>query len=145
MIVEGDGMELTNCAKCGAVFARNVIDICPKCYKEEEEAFKIVYTFLQKQKNRSAGLREIVEATEVEEELIIKFLKQNRLRTSQFPQLQYPCESCGELISEKTLCQKCSSNMLSQWGEAKEQVEQETENKEYGPSYHTLEAKRKDE
>lgn len=138
-------MKLTNCANCGAVFARNVIDICPKCYREEEQAFNIVYAFLRKQKNRSALLPEIAEETGVEEALIIKFLKQNRLRASQFPQLTYPCESCGEPISEKKLCQRCTSQIMSDWGDAKEQVEKGPDNTEKLSSYYTLNKNQNDE
>lgn len=129
-------MELTNCANCGAVFARNVVDICPKCYREEEAMFKIVYQYLRKQRNRSASLDEIAEETGVEEDVIIKFLKQNRLRASNLPQLQYPCEQCGEPISEKTLCEACSSKMVSDWGTAKQEVEQTEEEKEQKSSYY---------
>src|SRR5690625_7876288 len=89
-------IELGNCAQCGEVFAKSLRDICPRCYREEEEAFEIVYRFLMKRKNREATMNEIVEATKVKEELIIKFIKQKRLRTSQFPQLAYPCEMRSE-------------------------------------------------
>src|SRR5699024_10051786 len=107
--------ELRNCERCGDIFA-SIADkeICQKCYRKEEEDFKKVYQFLTKKKNREATLSEIVEATNVEEELIIKFLKQNRLRTSQFPNLFYPCEKCGDRISEGRLCQNCSSEIKSQ-------------------------------
>jgi len=104
-------IKLGNCAHCGEVFAKSVRDICPKCYRKEEEAFKIVYRFLMNRKNREATLQEIVEATNVKEELIIKFIKQKRLRTSQFPKLAYPCEMCGNDIIEGRLCEECSSGI----------------------------------
>src|SRR5690625_242865 len=105
--------ELGNCERCGAVFAKGIRDICQKCYREEEAAFKTVYSFLTKRKNREATLAEIVRATEVEEELIIKFMKENRLRTSMFPKLAYPCEKCGTNIVEGRLCASCSSQIKS--------------------------------
>src|SRR5690625_6316215 len=73
--------ELANCANCNQVFVKTVRDICRDCYEAEEKAFEIVYRFLSKRKNREATLKEIVEATEVEESLIIKFIKEKRLRT----------------------------------------------------------------
>lgn len=142
MIDEGDIMKLTNCANCGEVFAKNIIDICPKCYRKEEEAFQKVYDFLRRQKNRSASLHEIAETTEVEEELIVKFLKQNRLRASDFPQLQYPCESCGELISEHRYCNACYKEFQSEWGTAKKQVEQSTDDKAEESVYYFIDPKR---
>jgi len=137
-------LKLTNCSNCGVVFAKNVIDVCPSCYQEEEKAFSLVYAFLRKQKNRTAVLTEIVEATGVSEKLIIKFLKANRLRTSEFPHLKYPCESCGEPISEKKLCQNCSSQILTKWDEAKEQVYQSEIEMEKKSSYYRINNNQKD-
>src|SRR5699024_11374641 len=88
--------ELANCSRCNNVFVKTLRDICQQCYREEEEAFETVYRFLSQRKNREATLMEIVEATGVEEELVIKFIKEKRLRTSQFPKLAYPCEKRSE-------------------------------------------------
>lgn len=104
--------ELANCARCGAVFVRTLRDICQKCYKEEEEAFETVYQFVRNQKNREATLSDIVEATGVDEKLIIKFIKEKRLHTSQFPYLAYPCERCGNDIASGKLCADCSKELL---------------------------------
>lgn len=107
--------ELANCARCNQVFVKTVRDICLDCYREEEKAFEIVYKFLSKRENREATLQEIVKATGVDEELIIKFIRENRLRTSQFPKLSYPCEKCGIPIVSGTLCANCSDSILEQF------------------------------
>lgn len=104
-------MEMKNCESCGAVFVDPVRTICRDCYYKEEEAFQTVYRFITKKKNREATITEIVKATGVEEELIIKFLKQNRLRASEFPKLSYPCESCGVDIVEGRLCDDCKQEI----------------------------------
>jgi flagellar operon protein (TIGR03826 family) len=104
-------MELKNCESCGAVFVDPVRTICRDCYYKEEEAYKKVYRFLSEKKNREATLEEIVKATDVEEELIIKFMKQNRLRASEFPKLSYPCENCGVQIVEGRLCESCAREL----------------------------------
>src|SRR5699024_2547215 len=139
----GDIMELTNCPSGGEVLAKNGVDVCPKCYRVEEEALQKVYRFLQKKRNRSTTLPEIADETKVDNELIIKLLKQNRLRDSEFLQLMYPCESCGKLISEKRYCKECTSEFFSEWGEAKKQVEQQTEEKEKQSVYYFIDPKRK--
>lgn len=54
---------------------------------------------------------EIVEATGVEEMLITKFVREKRLRPSQFPKLAYPCEKCGTNIITGKLCQNCSNKL----------------------------------
>src|SRR5690625_378946 len=104
-------MQLGNCSTCGEVFAKGLREVCPACFKKEEEAFELVYRFLMKRKNRQATLDEVVEETGVEKDLIIKFIKQNRIRTSQFPSLGYPCDICGTEIIEGKLCESCSKSI----------------------------------
>lgn len=103
--------ELANCTRCNEVFVKTSRDICPKCYQEEEEAFQTVYRFLAKRENREATLDEIVKETGVEEELITKFIRTNRLQRSRFPKLAYPCERCGVEIVTGKICLECSKDI----------------------------------
>ncbi|WP_337020284.1 TIGR03826 family flagellar region protein [Oceanobacillus massiliensis] len=103
--------ELANCPRCNAVFVKGIRTICQSCYKEEEEAFQTVYHFLRERKNREATLMMIVEATNVEEELIMKFVKEKRLRPTEFPNLAYPCERCGTDIISGKLCVSCTAQL----------------------------------
>lgn len=107
--------ELANCSRCNAVFVKTSRDICPNCYREEEEAFQKVYRFLSKRENREATMAEIVKATGVEEELIIKFIRMNRLEMSRFPKLAYPCERCGVDIVTGKLCEECSQEIIAEF------------------------------
>lgn len=107
--------DLANCKNCNRVFVKTMRDICPTCYQEEEKAFEIVYNFLRERKNREATLLEIVEATGVEEKIIIKFIKQQRLRSSLFPNLTYPCEKCGEPINAGRICDDCSQGIVREF------------------------------
>lgn len=106
--------ELANCVRCEEVFVKTIRDICHSCYQKEEKDFETVYAFLRLRKNREATLQEIVEATGVEEDIIIKFIKDKRLRTSQFPKLAYPCEKCGISIVSGKLCATCSEKLLTE-------------------------------
>ncbi|UJL45347.1 hypothetical protein KFZ58_13130 [Virgibacillus sp. NKC19-16] len=121
--------ELANCSRCNAVFVKNIRTVCQNCYKEEEKAFETVYRFLRKQKNRETTVMEIGEATGVEELLIIKFVREKRLRPSQFPKLAYPCEKCGSHIRTGNLCQNCS-NELKKDLEIHEQLEKSKEDRQ---------------
>ncbi|WP_067727091.1 TIGR03826 family flagellar region protein [Oceanobacillus damuensis] len=118
--------ELANCTRCEAVFVKNLRDICPNCYKKEEEAFQKVYKFLRIRKNREATLIEIVEATGVEETLITKFVKEKRLHAADFPKLAYPCENCGANIVSGKLCISCAEELKKELA-AFEETEKITE------------------
>lgn len=115
--------ELANCSNCDAVYVKNIRNICQKCYQEEEAAFETVYRFLLPRKNREATMIDIVEATGVEERLIIKFIKEKRLRTSQFPMLAYGCEKCGKNITTGNICTDCSQELLGELTKFEEERE----------------------
>lgn len=104
--------ELANCARCDELFVKSLREICKNCYNEEEKAFKTVNQFLRLRKNREASLTEIVEETGVSGKLITKFIKEKRLLVSQFPNLGYPCEKCGDKIKAGRLCKSCSEELL---------------------------------
>ncbi len=129
--------ELKNCASCGAIFAKTIRDICPACYQAEEEAFQKVYGFMMKRKNREAMIPEIVEATEVPEELIIKFIKQQRLRAAQFPNLTYPCERCAEPITDGRICENCRKT-ISTVVQTEEELEANKQEEKNDPIYYAM-------
>ncbi len=100
--------ELSNCSKCGRLFVKlSTRDVCESCHQEEERQFERVYAFLRKRENRTATMAQVVEATGVEEKLIIKWIRAGRLQLVHFPNLGYPCDSCGAMIREGRLCAKC--------------------------------------
>jgi len=115
--------ELANCINCGAVFVKNIRDICRNCYEEEEKAFETVYQFLLPRKNRQATIIDIVDATGVKEKLIIKFMKEKRLRTSDFPMLAYGCDRCGKNITTGNLCTNCSTELRGELNKFEEEKE----------------------
>lgn len=104
--------NIANCPKCGDIFVKTQFrDICQKCWKEEEEAYEAVYKFIRKRENRAATIRQVEEATEVEEDLILKFIKTGRLKLTQFPNLGYPCDQCGKIIQKGKLCNSCAEKL----------------------------------
>ncbi|MFD4816391.1 TIGR03826 family flagellar region protein [Peribacillus butanolivorans] len=108
-------MDLFNCQNCNSLFVKTKFrDVCDACYKEEEAKFDEVYAYIRKKSNRTALMMQVVEATGVEEDLIIKFVKTGKLRISQFPNLGIPCEKCGTNIQSGRLCSKCSDSLRSE-------------------------------
>jgi flagellar operon protein (TIGR03826 family) len=122
--------ELANCPRCGRLFVKHSIrDVCEQCYKEEEVLFEKVYQFLRKRENRTATMAQVVEATGVSASLITKWIKMGRLQLVHFPNLGYPCESCGAIIREGQLCSKCRTKLqteLKRYEEEKERQRNKT-------------------
>ncbi|MFJ7858074.1 TIGR03826 family flagellar region protein [Peribacillus sp. NPDC097206] len=107
-------MDLFNCPNCNSLFVKTKFrDVCDACYKEEEAQFDQVYDYIRKKSNRMATMVQVVDATGVEEELIIKFVKTGKLRIAQFPNLGIPCEKCGTVIRSGRLCDACSQSIRS--------------------------------
>lgn len=120
---------LENCPKCGSLYVKNNLrDVCGNCYKEEEKKYDIVSKFLKKRENRAATITTIVEATEVEEELIFKWVKKGRLHATHFPNLGYPCSKCGTLIKERTLCTSCATEIKKDLSRFEESERLKTQN-----------------
>ncbi|WP_102026683.1 TIGR03826 family flagellar region protein [Salirhabdus sp. Marseille-P4669] len=115
--------ELANCPRCNALFVKSVRDVCNNCFKEEEAQFEKVYTYVKKKENRKASVSEVSEATGVEERLIMKFIKQKRLSTVQFPNLSYGCERCGSPIQEGKLCSNCRGELYDDLTRDQKQAE----------------------
>ena len=106
---------LRNCPTCGEFFNyTGVRDVCHRCVKDEDEKYQIVYSFLRKRENRAATVERIVEVTGVEEELLYKWVRKNRLHTAMFPNLGYPCDNCGHITNQGKLCEKCQDELKAE-------------------------------
>ena len=105
--------QLDNCSRCGSIYVRNLSGLCDVCRKEDDQLFDKVYQFIRKRQNRTATMLQIVEATGVPEVSIMRFVKEGRLKPTQFPNLGYPCERCGTVIQSGKLCAKCAGNLES--------------------------------
>ncbi|HWL11995.1 MAG TPA: TIGR03826 family flagellar region protein [Ureibacillus sp.] len=107
--------ELKNCPSCGDFFNfTGVRDVCHKCAQKEEELYETVYRFLRKRENRAATVERIVEATGVDQELLYKWVRKNRLHPTMFPNLGYPCDNCGHITNQGKLCQSCQDELKAE-------------------------------
>ncbi|MCT2537249.1 hypothetical protein NC661_14580 [Aquibacillus koreensis] len=121
--------ELANCPRCNALFVKGLRSVCENCFKEEEKKFQTVYDYLRPRKNRQATIPQIVDDTGVEEDYIYKFVKEKRLRVSQFPNLNFPCERCGKPIDDGKLCKSCADGLVSDLNQQAEVEQRNQKNK----------------
>ncbi|WLD92978.1 TIGR03826 family flagellar region protein [Alkalihalobacillus sp. AL-G] len=105
--------QLANCPQCNRIFIQSLRVVCDSCYKEEEKMFEKVYKFIRVRANREASLWEVHDATGVPEKVIIRFVKEGRIRAHQLPNITYPCERCDAGIQNGIICDNCRSNMNS--------------------------------
>ncbi|RXJ02289.1 hypothetical protein DS745_07825 [Anaerobacillus alkaliphilus] len=134
--------DILNCPRCNKIFVKNLRDVCTDCYKKEEEDYQTVHQFVRKKDNRMASIIEVEEATGVDKLYIYKFIRQGRIHLASFPNLAYPCESCGKMIREGRICSSCKENITT--GVARSEREKDfqarkraDENKKF-TTYHSL-------
>ncbi|CDQ38998.1 MULTISPECIES: TIGR03826 family flagellar region protein [Virgibacillus] len=132
--------ELANCTRCDRLFVKGIRNVCFNCYKEEEASFQTVSSFLRKQQNRQATLEEIVDETGVEEQLIIKFIKEGRLHPASFPNLTYPCTHCKKPISSGNVCKQCSEALRRDLESFEEQEKRTNQSMEKRKTYYMFDS-----
>ncbi|GEL07636.1 TIGR03826 family flagellar region protein [Salisediminibacterium halotolerans] len=99
--------DLSNCPECGKLFVKAMRPVCEECARKREEQFELVSGYMRKRENRQASLEDVHAHTGVDKDVIIQFLREGRLRLSQFPNLAFPCEKCGADIREGRICAAC--------------------------------------
>jgi flagellar operon protein TIGR03826 len=127
--------ELANCKNCGRLFVRTNSPYCPACLKEQDKKFDVVYAYIRQQANRMATVHQVHEATGVETELIYQWVREGRLVTTLFPNLGYPCKTCGKLITEGAICEDCRRGIVRDL--VREQAEEAVRQGLRTKTYHT--------
>ena len=105
-------MPLDNCVRCGKLFSRLSRPICPDCAREEERQASVVMGFLKD--NPSATIEEISEFTGVDSQVILRLIRDNRLRAATACSLPRNCKACGAPIDAGQYCGHC----LRKFGQA---------------------------
>lgn len=99
--------EFKKCKTCGRIF-QGYGKQCPDCVEEEDRQYNLVRDYVWA--HPGASMYEIVEETEVDPKLILRFLKEGRVELENADGL-LTCEKCGTPISSGTLCDACKSKL----------------------------------
>ncbi|MCS7233110.1 MAG: hypothetical protein N3C62_00255 [Synergistetes bacterium] len=122
--------DLANCIKCNRAFLwTGGRKVCPRCLEEEEKDFEKVYNYLRD--HPRATIREISEATEVDEDEILEFIKQGRIQLK-FTDVagRLRCKRCGEPISSGEYCPSCLKEFQESLSKIQEELGKDVERKE---------------
>lgn len=129
--------KLANCPGCGRLFVRGVQTVCEQCRRETEEQFEKVYHYVRKKENRRATVSEVSQATKVKEKTIYRFIREGRLELADFPNLGYPCESCGAFIRQGKVCEACRRKFNKALDEMEKRVRENSEAKNRRQTYYS--------
>lgn len=104
--------DLRNCSKCGRLFGYSGRPLCSFCIEEQEDEYKIVRDYLYD--NPGSNVVEVSEATGVDSEQIMRFLREERLQiSSENVNMLLECETCGKPITTGRFCHSCKDNLKS--------------------------------
>lgn len=108
--------ELKNCKKCGRMFSSIGGQLfCSKCRTDDEDDFRVVREYIYD--NPDSTVSDVHEATEVAEEIILKFLRQGRL-TLKNDGVGLECERCGKNINTGRFCDQCAHELKTGFQDA---------------------------
>ncbi|MCO7176431.1 TIGR03826 family flagellar region protein [Sporolactobacillus kofuensis] len=128
--------DLENCKGCGRLFVRVSSPYCPDCLKKQDQMYETVYRFIRKQENRRSTVTEVHEATGVDVNWIYQWIREGKIQTSVFPNLGYPCKSCGTLIQTGALCDNCR-HRLEHDIDQQQKRDEAASRSQRGKTYHT--------
>lgn len=100
--------QLTNCPKCGTLFLR-IRNICDGCYQKQEADFLKAAAYLRE--HTGITMQELSDATGVSVTQIRQFIWAGRILVDHFPNLSYPCETCGNTIQKGKQCSSCRDTL----------------------------------
>lgn len=109
-------MDLVNCKKCGRLFSSAGQKVCPDCHQSEEEKFELVKEYLWE--NPNSTVEKVSRETGVEKELIIKFMREDRLAAEGLL-IDYTlkCKHCGAEIKTGIFCESCRNQMINDFNQ----------------------------
>lgn len=117
--------QLGNCPKCGKLFLR-VRNICDGCYQKQEDDFLKVSSYLRD--HTGITIQELSDETMISVAQIRQYIWAGRIIMDHFPNLSYPCDTCGNLIQKGKKCLKCLSTlsqMVNQMGTEKDKEKED--------------------
>lgn len=104
--------NLITCRICGQIMVKISRDVCPKCFKQEEELFSRVKTFLKN--NPGVSVAQVAQSCDCSEEQVWGFIKSGRLDRIGLSQIAHHCELCNKIIYEGVMCDECQRQLKSQ-------------------------------
>jgi flagellar operon protein (TIGR03826 family) len=100
--------QLGNCPKCRKLYLR-IRNTCDECYQKTEEDYLKTAAYLREYPGST--LQEVSDETKVSVAQIRQFIISGRILMGSFPNLSYPCETCGNLIRVGRTCKSCMAQI----------------------------------
>jgi flagellar operon protein (TIGR03826 family) len=105
-------MKIRQCSQCKGIFQSfGEETVCPRCMEEMDQQYVKVRDYLYE--HPRAGIVELSKETQVDEKMILRFLKEERLILAE-PTEYLRCASCGTPISSGRYCENCLKSIKNE-------------------------------
>ncbi len=105
---------MTNCPKCGRLFARQNRPICDTCYKKDEDMFEVTRLFIKE--NPSVDMDDIIDETGATKKQILRWVREGRLDLVLPESDSLTCSKCGRKILSGRVCKRCATKLQNSLG-----------------------------
>jgi len=100
-------MNVKNCPVCGKMYVvSNSSGMCDVCREAEEAGFMEIKEFIEK--NNSATMGEISDATGVSVKRILGYVREGRLMATPTMSNEIACKSCNGPVISGNFCEDCT-------------------------------------
>lgn len=115
-------LNVKKCKRCGKIFQYMGRDMCPECVEKIDDCFVMIRDYLDEHPN--AGIGEVSEALEIDEKIILDFIKSGRILLKE---AVLKCMSCGRPIRCGEMCDECKAKITNKLAAAVKSKEKEEE------------------
>ncbi len=102
-------MELAKCVRCGKLFNRVKLTVCPPCELEEEKEILAVQVYMRDHPGES--LEEVSNALNIYLDDIERWIAEKRLSVVSIEGTAIKCIMCGVPIITGRICARCSERL----------------------------------
>jgi hypothetical protein len=102
-------MELAKCARCGKLYNRVKLTVCPPCELEEEKEILTVQVYMRDHTGES--LEDVSNALNIYLEDIERWIAEKRLTVVNIEGTTLKCIICGVSIVTGRVCIRCSERL----------------------------------
>lgn len=105
-------MEVKNCKRCNKIFNYySGYPLCPECKIEDEATYMKVRDYVKL--NPGVTIDQVSDELKVSRQLIIRYLREDKLEVHEQSNIVLACENCGRSIKSGILCDDCKEKLES--------------------------------
>ncbi|MBN6186054.1 hypothetical protein JQN58_03510 [Aneurinibacillus sp. BA2021] len=97
--------------------------VCPDCARKELDTVKRIRDYLKPKERRNAPLAQISQDLDISLRYIEYLIREKYFDLTRYPNLKYPCKSCGTPITLGEYCSSCAANLRKKLSDASEDID----------------------